>query len=64
MSVVHLFSFWSIRVGPVHRLLEHITHRVIDDEVGGTVDDKEEIANTDKNRDPDGALTATTGVKE
>ena len=48
----------------MHNLLEHITHREVDDEVGWTVDDEEEVANTDKNRDPDGALTATTGVKE
>ena len=45
-------------------LLEHITNREVDDEVGGTVDDEEEVVDTDKNRDPDGALTASTGVKE
>ena len=45
-------------------LLEHLTDREVDDKVGGTVDNKEEIANTDKNRNPDRSLTATTGVKE
>ena len=45
-------------------LFEHFTDGEVDDKVGGTVDDKEKVANTDKNRDPDRSLTATTGVKE
>ena len=47
----------------MNNLLEDITNREVDDEVGGTVDDKEEVANTDKNRNPDGALATATGVK-
>ena len=45
-------------------LLEHITDREVDDKIGRTVDDKEEVTDTDKKRDPDGTLTASTGVKE
>ena len=47
----------------MHNLLEHITDREIDDEVGRTIDDDEEVTDTDKNRDPDGTLSAATGVK-
>jgi hypothetical protein len=48
----------------MHNLLEHITDREVDDEVGGAVDDDEEVADADQNRDPDGALAAATGVKK
>ena len=48
----------------MHSILENVPHGTVDDEIGGAVDDKEEVADTDKDRDPDWALTASTGVKE
>ena len=45
-------------------LLEEFTNREVDDEVCRTVDNQEEVADTDKNRDPDRTLAAATGVKE
>ena len=35
----------------MHNLLKHITDREVDDEVGGAVDDNEEVAYADQNRD-------------
>ena len=48
----------------MHNLLEHIADREVDDEVSGAVDDDEEVADADQNRDPDRALAAATGVKK
>ena len=48
----------------MHNLLEHITDREENDEVGRAVDDDEEVADADQNRVPDGALAAATGVKK
>ena len=44
----------------MHNLLEHITDREVDDEVGGAVDDDEEVADADQNKSPDGDLAAAT----
>ena len=44
----------------MHSILENVPHGTVDDEIGGAVDDKEEVADTDKDRDPDGALAAAT----
>ena len=48
----------------MHNLLEQFTNREVDYEVCRTVDNQEEVADTDKNRDPDRTLAAATGVKE
>ena len=47
----------------MNNLLEYITDGEIDDEVSRTIDDNEKVTDTDKNRDPGGALSAATGVK-
>ena len=45
-------------------LLEEFSNREVDDKVGRTVDNQEEVADTDKNRDPDRTLAAAAGVKK